>query len=330
MKKTPVFIILLLLLCLPALAGAETYHLKLRASHHLNFLRIVIEGQKSIIIEALVYQKGRNVLVNFPDRDFLIQSEEMSVIFSRVGRETVMFYPGEFRGLKVFRLEHPDRLVIDVYMKEKREISPLEQSAPEKDKKPTARKVKTVIIDPGHGGYASGIVEDSYIEKHIVLDIAKKLSALLERGDSKSHLTRGSDRFLTQKDRLGFANSREMDIFVSIHVGNHADTVIYVPVMTERYSDIVRPHLDNRGQEEYLRETVMFLNAMKEAFITSFGEGSVSVRPLPYSMLSKIESAALIVELPSFEDADYIEELRTEMASTLYRGIYIYDEIKAK
>jgi N-acetylmuramoyl-L-alanine amidase len=241
-----------------------------------------------------------------------------------------MFYPGEFRGLKVFRLEHPDRLVIDVYMEVKRDVSPPELSAPEKDKRPAARKVRTVIIDPGHGGYESGIVKDSFIEKHIVLDIAKKLSALLERGHSKSHLTRGSDRFLTQKDRTGFANIREMDLFVSIHVGSHADTVIYVPVLTERYSETVRPHLDNRGQEEHLRETVMFLNAMKEAFITSFGEDSVSVRPLPYSMLSKIESPALIVELPSFEDADYIEELRTEMASTLYRGIYIYDEIKTK
>jgi N-acetylmuramoyl-L-alanine amidase len=241
-----------------------------------------------------------------------------------------MFYPGEFRGLKVFRLKHPDRLIIDVYMLATRDISPPEEPAAEMEKRPEERKVRTVIIDPGHGGYESGIVKDSFIEKHIVLDIAKKLSALLERGHAKSALTRGSDRFLTQKDRTGFANSTLMDLFVSIHIGTHADTVIYVPVQTDRYSDIVRPHLDNRGQEEYLRETVMFLNAMKEAFITSFGEGSVSVRPLPYSMLSNIESAALIVELPSFEDADYVEELRIEMARTLYRGIYIYDEIKAK
>ncbi len=100
--------------------------------------------------------------------------------------------------------------------------------------------------------------------------------------------------------------------------------------MTEHVSGIVKPYLANKGQEEYMEETVTLLNAMKEAVVTDFGDGMVSVQPLPYSILSKIETAALMIELPSFEDAYYVEELKTEIANTLYKGLYIYEEFKAK
>jgi N-acetylmuramoyl-L-alanine amidase len=135
---------------------------------------------------------------------------------------------------------------------------------------------------------------------------------------------------MSQSERVSFANSKGADIFISLHVGNHSGTVLYVPVMTEQASDSVKPYLYNKGQEEYLNETVTLLNAMKEAIITDFGNDAVSVRPYPYSFISKIEAAALMIELPSFEDADYIEEFKTEMAGTLYKGLYIYDEIKTK
>jgi len=57
-----------------------------------------------------------------------------------------------------------------------------------------------------------------------------------------------------------------------------------------------------------------------------FGEDMVSVRPLPYSILSTIESAAVIIELPSFDDAYYVEDLKSEIANTLYQGFYNYEE----
>jgi hypothetical protein len=60
--------------------------------------------------------------------------------------------------------------------------------------------------------------------------------------------------------------------------------------------------------------------------LADFGEDMVSVRPLPYGILSKIESAALIIELPSFEDAYYVEDLKSEIANTIYQGFYNYEE----
>ena len=227
-------------------------------------------------------------------------------------------------------MKYPARLVIDVQKdRDSSDISSL-VLPPGEIKKRGGSISRTIIIDPGHGGYESGIVRDDQREKNVVMDIAKKLHTLINRGSSISSLTRGSDRYMSQSERVGFANSKDADIFISLHVGNHSGTVIYVPVMTEQAYDNIKPYLYNKGQEEYLNETVTLLNAIKEAIITDFGDDAVSVQPYPYSFISKIESAALMIELPSFEDAHYIEEFKTEMAGTLYKGLYIYEEIQTK
>jgi len=328
MKK--IAVLLISFLFLPVISYGVMNVLTLRSSHHPGFLRIVLEGNESVINTAMVYQKGRNILVNFPDTDFSIQSEKVSSAFSKVDRHTVMFYPGDFKGLKVFTLKHPTRLVIDVYLKEKQEQqAPVIPPAEEREK-PYALKIRTVVIDPGHGGYEYGLVKDEYIEKNIVLDIAQKLNLLINRGSSVSFLTRGSDRLLTQNDRAEFVKSKEADIYISLHIGKHSNVVVYVPMITEQASEAVKPYLYNQGQEEYMRETISLLNAMKEALAADFGEGMVTVRPLPYSILSRVEASALMIELPSFDDADYIEEFRTEIANTLYKGLYFYEEIKEK
>jgi hypothetical protein len=61
-----------------------------------------------------------------------------------------------------------------------------------------------------------------------------------------------------------------------------------------------------------------------------FGEDMASIQPLPYSIISKTESASLMIELPSFDNAVYAENVKTKMANTLYKGFYIYEEIKTK
>ena len=79
-----------------------------------------------------------------------------------------------------------------------------------------------------------------------------------------------------------------------------------------------------------MQKTIALLNAMKGAITAEFGEDMVSIQPLPYSILSKTESASLMIELPFFDNAVYTEKEMTKMANTLYKGLYIYEEIKTK
>ena len=342
MKK--IVLLLLFLLSLPLVSSGESTVLKLRANNHPEFLRIVLEGEPSIINVARVYQRTQNILVKFSDKTFVIEKEKMDIPFAKKDSHSIMFYPGMFRGLNVFTLKHPDRLVIDVYLqgrqKQLRRIVPPDQeknkpSGPSFDMSDVKEKkkdseVSAVIIDPGHGGYDNGLTKGRYREKNVVLDISRKLNVLVNRGALKGYLTRGSDRFMAQLDRAEFANAKAPELFLSIHIGTRKNIVIYLPVITDDVSNVVKPYLSNKGQEEHIQKTITLLNAMKEAMTMEFGEDMVSIQPLPYSLLSKIESASLMIELPSFEDSVYTEKLRTKMANTLYKGLYVYEEIKTK
>jgi len=162
------------------------------------------------------------------------------------------------------------------------------------------------------------------------MDVAKKLSLLINSGSAESHLTRSSDHFLKLTERVEIANSKDTDVFISLHVGNHKEIVLYVPVITEHVSGTAKSYLDNKGQAEYIQESLVLLNSMKEAIVSEFGDNMVLIRPLPYSILSKIQAPSLMIELPSFDNANYIEKFKAESANAIYKGLYIYEEKKAR
>ena len=80
-----------------------------------------------------------------------------------------------------------------------------------------ARKVTTVMIDPGHGGQDKGASGRLYHEKDIVLKIALRLRAILKGKGYAVIMTRTGDTFPSLKDRTNLCNSRKPDIFISIH-----------------------------------------------------------------------------------------------------------------
>lgn len=80
--------------------------------------------------------------------------------------------------------------------------------------------VKTIMIDPGHGGSDSGTVGKlGAKEKDIVLDIAKRLRERLKKNKNYNViLTRDDDRTLPLNKRVELAGAARADIFVSIHL----------------------------------------------------------------------------------------------------------------
>jgi len=80
--------------------------------------------------------------------------------------------------------------------------------------------VRTIIIDPGHGGSDPGCLDPAGPkEKDLTLDIALKLKAILEaESDLSAVLTRETDIFVPLEARTIVANQRKADLFISIHV----------------------------------------------------------------------------------------------------------------
>ena len=80
--------------------------------------------------------------------------------------------------------------------------------------------VRSVVLDPGHGGTDPGAVGGGVREKDVTLDVATRVKALLEEGHLAVSMTRDGDTTLSLKDRVLLANAKRPDLFVSIHVNS--------------------------------------------------------------------------------------------------------------
>ncbi len=80
--------------------------------------------------------------------------------------------------------------------------------------------VRRVVIDPGHGGDDPGAVGyRGVVEKEVTLDVAKRVEAILSSSYGvRVVLTRRDDSFTPLARRTAYANRREADVFVSLHV----------------------------------------------------------------------------------------------------------------
>jgi len=96
-----------------------------------------------------------------------------------------------------------------------REIFELEMPAlPEKKR----RRIKTVVIDPGHGGKDPGAISRyGTREKDIALDISRRLKKHLEKEGLTVYLTRQKDVFIPLYRRARIAESKNADLFISVH-----------------------------------------------------------------------------------------------------------------
>ena len=146
-----------------------------------------------------------------------------------------------FENYKIFSLKDPFRIVIDVWGKGSNGVSdpsPEPEMADSKKPEKTSRittdnlkssdiarqlalGVKTIVIDPGHGGSdpgAPGYYKNIW-EKDIVLKMSKKLAVTLKnRLNCTVLLTRSTDKRLALEERTAIANTKRADLFVSLHV----------------------------------------------------------------------------------------------------------------
>src|SRR5262245_9398969 len=88
---------------------------------------------------------------------------------------------------------------------------------------PNVGKVKTVVLDPGHGGHDKGQVSRYGAEKDFGLDVARKLRPILQAKGFRVVMTREGDYFVPLEVRAQIANRARDAIFVSIHFNASGD-----------------------------------------------------------------------------------------------------------
>lgn len=86
--------------------------------------------------------------------------------------------------------------------------------------------IRTIVLDPGHGGNKPGAVRRQTKEKDIVLDVTLKLGKAIEKTlpDVKVYYTRTTDVDVDIYKRTALANEKKADLFISIHCNAVANT----------------------------------------------------------------------------------------------------------
>jgi N-acetylmuramoyl-L-alanine amidase len=84
--------------------------------------------------------------------------------------------------------------------------------------------IRTVVIDPGHGGYDRGATSIYGDEKSFALDTALRLRELLLRRGLNVQMTRSTDVFVPLEERAAFANRFRDGMFVCIHYNAGSDS----------------------------------------------------------------------------------------------------------
>ncbi len=90
-------------------------------------------------------------------------------------------------------------------------------------------KIKTIVIDAGHGGKDPGASGKNSREKDIALSVALKTGGYIEQNfpNIKVIYTRKTDKFVDLHRRGQIANENNADLFISIHCNANSSSSIY-------------------------------------------------------------------------------------------------------
>lgn len=98
--------------------------------------------------------------------------------------------------------------------------------------------VRTIMIDPGHGGKDPGAMAGGIVEREFTLAMAKRLGAALRARGFNVLYTRTGNKFISLQDRPDIANHKKADLFISIHL--NANTNPEVRGLETYYLDMAK------------------------------------------------------------------------------------------
>ena len=187
----------------------------------------------------------------------------------------------------------------------------------------SAQPIGTVVIDPGHGGFDSGIKTPQLDEKDFALTLSKELRAVLSEGNKKVVLTREVSRYLSFEERTSASERAKADIFISIHgslqEGEGGGYAVYITRYPEGELPPKKKYSPQSKQKEYIAESRALAHAVAEAIKTELG-AKVFLREIPLPMLNPVAAPAVLIEAPMAN----AKEAR-HLAAAIAKGISNYE-----
>ncbi len=149
-------------------------------------------------------------------------------------------------------------------------------------------QIDVILIDPGHGGKDVGCQGNHLDEKHLALNIALEVGALLKekRPDLEVRFTRTDDSFVPLHKRVAMANQADVDLFISLHLNALKD-----PSANGIETYVMGLHTADENMEIAKRENNVIhledLSGFKNGYDPYSAEGHIMLAMKQQNMLEK-------------------------------------------
>ncbi|NPV82714.1 MAG: N-acetylmuramoyl-L-alanine amidase [Candidatus Aminicenantes bacterium] len=219
------------------------------------------------------------------------------------------------------------------------------------------KQVKTIVVDPGHGGNETG-AKGTYgtLEKDVTLAVSRKLKEAIERGlKYRVVMTREADLSVPLERRAAIANNNKADLFISIHVNgsrrvkaNGSETFFLSLNATDEesrrlaYFENNSEELENRvpekdfddlklilwdmAQSAYLKQSSQLAEFVQQELNELLNTRNRGVKQAPFKVLTGAACPAILVEVafitnPEEEKQLQAEDFQARVAEAIYRGL---------
>ena len=219
------------------------------------------------------------------------------------------------------------------------------------DKKKKNNKIRTIVIDPGHGGKDSGTMGTkryTQYEKHIALDISLKLGNYIKEAfpDIVIIYTRKTDVFLELWERTELANEKNADLFISVHCDgftnpNPSGASVFVMGMSKlkanmdvamRENSVM--YLEDNFKEKYdgfdpkspesyivfslmqntfLDQSISIAEKIEDEFANRAKRKSRGVKQAPFYVISRVNMPSILIEAGFLTNPKEEDFLNTEL-----------------
>jgi len=219
------------------------------------------------------------------------------------------------------------------------------------DKKNTNSKIRTIVIDPGHGGKDSGTMGTKRFkiyEKHVALAVSLKLGDYIKNAFPNVDVlyTRDSDVFLELNERTELANNANADLFISIHCDGFTNSTpsgasVFVMGMSKLKANMdiaIREnsaiYMEDNYQQKYegfdpksaesyivfslmqnthLNQSLKIAEEVEKEFSTKANRKSRGVKQAPFYVISRTNMPSILIECGFLTNFKEEEYLHSEI-----------------
>jgi N-acetylmuramoyl-L-alanine amidase len=207
--------------------------------------------------------------------------------------------------------------------------------------------LKTIVLDPGHGGRDNGT---SVHEKTYALDVARRTAKILESAGFDVVLTRDADKYVELTDRSAIANARRAGLFVSIHFNavpkdtrtSGVEVFTFAPSTqhSAEWWSLGRkfdPHLETEDMpvNRFDHWSVVLAHAVHRRFVTDLKSFDRGKKIAHWGVLRQLNCPGVLIECGFLTSAAEARKIATsahrqKIAVAMAAGIRDYAQVAAR